>query len=158
MKKIVSAAILTLLFSIFLSSNSFAASEAECKIWVCLPGGFGVDCQDARVAMEKRIDQNKTPLPKFSSCEDEKEKDGSTMSYDYSYAAYIPEHQSCETHYGKSIYNCTTIDAHWIKDTRCIHYHSDNKGTVWQPKGCTMTKRYIDVLVDGIPVGETYYW
>ncbi|WP_282610803.1 hypothetical protein [Pelagibius sp. Alg239-R121] len=54
------------------SVPSFAASQDECAIWLCLPGGFPGGCEAAYAAFIKRINHTpkpKPPLPPFSSCD-----------------------------------------------------------------------------------------
>lgn len=47
---------------------AYAASQDECAIWLCLPGGFPQGCSAAHNAMIKRIKKRKPPLPSFGSC------------------------------------------------------------------------------------------
>jgi hypothetical protein len=49
-------------------SASYAASQDECAIWLCLPGGFPEGCGGAYSAFKKRLKNGKSPLPEFSSC------------------------------------------------------------------------------------------
>ena len=62
-----SAALFTLLL-VPLAGPTRAASQAECAIWLCLPGGFPAGCGSARAAMVQRIKKLKPPLPPFSAC------------------------------------------------------------------------------------------
>tara|TARA_R110001599_G_scaffold69022_1_gene194414 strand:- start:246 stop:725 length:480 start_codon:yes stop_codon:yes gene_type:complete len=50
------------------SPKAQAASEDECAIWICLPGGFPAGCGAAHSAMLKRLKDRKAPLPAFGSC------------------------------------------------------------------------------------------
>src|SRR5690606_15229098 len=45
-----------------------AASEADCAIWICLPGGFPSGCGAAHSAFKKRIKKGRQPLPALASC------------------------------------------------------------------------------------------
>ncbi len=54
--------------TIGLPSQSRAASQAECAIWICLPGGFPTGCGAAHAAFIKRIRALKPPLPDFNAC------------------------------------------------------------------------------------------
>lgn len=48
---------------------AYAASEAECAIWLCLPAGFSVsECGAAHSAFLHRLRKGKPPLPPLSSC------------------------------------------------------------------------------------------
>ena len=45
-----------------------AASQDECAIWLCLPGGFPSGCGSAQSAFKKRLKKGKSPLPDWGSC------------------------------------------------------------------------------------------
>lgn len=45
-----------------------AASQDECAIWICLPGGFPSGCGSAHSAFKKRLKKGKSPLPSWGSC------------------------------------------------------------------------------------------
>jgi hypothetical protein len=145
-------------------STVHAASQNECAIWICLPGGFPAGCGAAHSAMISRIEDRKPPLPAFTSCA-AKEPGHSDMSYDYNYAAFIPAGKKCVRwdyeRDGDSDYQvCSqweSWDDHWVKGTRCIH-RTSGEDEYWYPEGCTTTARYVDVFVDRQLVGETYYW
>ncbi len=48
---------------------AFAASQAECAIWLCLPSGFSVsECGAAYSAFVQRLRKGKPPLPPLASC------------------------------------------------------------------------------------------
>lgn len=68
MKQIFVTLIATVLISIFGFSKVHAASEADCAIWICLPGGFPEGCSAAYSAFRDRIKHRKPPLPDLSSC------------------------------------------------------------------------------------------
>nr|WP_067297049.1 conjugal transfer protein TraL [Marinobacterium profundum] len=137
-------------------STALAASQDECAIWICLPGGFPSGCGAAHSAMMDRIKDRKSPLPSFGSCA-VKEEGHSEMSYNYSVAAYIPARQVCtKQHWWGDSDNCSqweTAPSHYVKGTRC---QNDDNG--WYPEGCTRTYRFVDVFVDGVLAGDTYYW
>jgi len=64
--------ILGFLFVILLgalpTSNTRAASENACAIWICLPGGFPSGCGGAYGEFRHRIKKGRPPLPPLSSC------------------------------------------------------------------------------------------
>ena len=128
----------------------------ECSIWLCLPAGFPSGCGAAHSAMIDRIKDRKSPLPSFGSCAVKKEGQ-SEMSYNYSVAAYIPARRVCAKHrWSKDSSDCAqwkNIPSHYVKGTRC-----KNNKNGWYPDGCTRTYRFVDVFVDGILAGDTYYW
>lgn len=45
-----------------------AATEDECAIWLCLPGGFPSGCGAAYKEFMDRITHGRPPLPDLSSC------------------------------------------------------------------------------------------
>lgn len=152
------ALFLASLGSFFTPSSSYAASQDECAIWICLPGGFPSGCSAAHKAMIKRIKDFKSPLPSFSSCAI---SGGSKMSHDYNVAALIAEHRVCtETVWeggrdgSERCVKWKTIPSHYVKGVRC---RVDRDGDR-HPRHCIGTYRYVDVFIDGKPAGDTYYW
>jgi hypothetical protein len=137
-----------------------AASQDECAIWICLPGGFPSGCGGAKSALKKRIKKFKPPLPAFSSCVVSSGSNSSQMSYDYNFAALIAEQRTCKRwgHGNGSVKRCVggweVIPQHYEKGTRCYH----EQGGYRTPRGCIATKRYVDVYIDGHTAGPTYYW
>lgn len=60
-----------LIFSFVFLLISFPAeaeSEANCAIWICLPGGFPSGCEAAYNAYKDRIKHGRPPLPQLSAC------------------------------------------------------------------------------------------
>ena len=68
MKQILIVLIVTFVVLISGFSRGHAASEADCAIWICLPGGFPSGCSAAYSAFRDRIKHRKPPLPDLSSC------------------------------------------------------------------------------------------
>lgn len=160
LKSLLAAAVLVITsVTAFAPSQALAASQDECAIWLCLPGGFPSGCGSARSAMKDRIKDLKSPLPSFSSCAI---SGGSEMTHNYSYAALIAEHRKCKRWdfgVGKNgARYCAggweTIPQHYRKGTRC-RVDRDGDRT---PEHCVGTYRFVDVFVDGEPAGPTYYW
>lgn len=144
----------------FAPSSALAASQDECAIWICLPGGFPSGCGAAHSAMIDRVKDMKSPLPSFSSCAVQ-DGSGSQMSYNYNYAALIAEHRVCKrySYYGGRNDNrrCTeweTVPSQYMKGTRCRVDRDGNR----TPRYCVGTYRYVDVFIDGGKAGDTYYW
>tara|TARA_R110001592_G_scaffold251016_1_gene513664 strand:- start:549 stop:992 length:444 start_codon:yes stop_codon:yes gene_type:complete len=132
----------------FNSLPTFAASQDECAIWICLPTGFPSGCGGAKSAFKDRIKHHKSPLPAFSSCAVQSDSGGSKMSYSQGHAVLIPA-QSCgwgQT-YSSAPFGggCQEAPAHWVKDGQC-------SGMFCQQKS------YIDIKVDGKVTGTTYYY
>lgn len=140
MKKASFLLALVLSATLAIPSVSSAASQDECAIWICLPGGFPSGCGGAKSAFKDRIKRQKPPLPPFSSCAVES---NSKMSFKQGKAVYMPA-QTC-TGWNAIISNCTPQPAGWVKDANC--------NTMFCQR-----RNYIDVFVDGQTAGETFYF
>ncbi|ANC00457.1 TPA: conjugal transfer protein [Vibrio parahaemolyticus] len=127
--------------TLMVSPTAYAASDADCSIWLCLPTGFPSGCNDAKSAFKQRIKKLKSPLPDFAGCllKDAPIR-GSEMSMKEGIAALMP-------------------DGRYIHDTDCKHYwDAPNDKWVWRPQGCIGTRYYVDTLMDGQPYGERFYY
>lgn len=148
----------------------YAASKADCSIWLCLPFGFPSGCGDAKRAFKKRVKRSKPPLPELPSCLVKDEGDKSTndniTSVDGT-AAYIPSYETCakwkeyrqnrET--SRYCVKWETIPAQIIENTTCrINHKNDRHEKSRTPTNCSQTIRYVRMLMDGIAYGETYYF
>ncbi len=140
-------------------SPANAASENECAIWICLPGGFPAGCGSAYSAMINRVKHRKPPLPNFSACAvNPPIGSGSHMNFDYGLAALIAAKRTCEKW---AIWRgetdiCSqwkTIPQHYVKGSSCTHNDGGEN-----PPGCIATKMYGDVFIEGMPAGPTFYW
>lgn len=149
-----------------LTTPVMAASQDECAIWLCLPGGFPSGCGAAHAAMAKRISHLKPPLPPFSSCS----ANGSgSMNYEQSTAAYVPEQRVCSKKWPRG--GCREyreVKAHWVDGASCrfsgrydgpgeirggnVHY---SEGTA--PR-CSSTSNTIQIFDHGKQMGNTFYW
>lgn len=156
-----------LLPTLTLSPTAYAASDADCSIWLCLPTGFPSGCGEAKSAFKKRIKKFKPPLPNFSSCLLKGSPQTSTMSAKDGIAAYIPRTQICTKWRTKQVGGdrdrtyCTdyqTIPTQVIKDTPCTIRRKAGEVTYHNPKACTHTIRYVDTFMDGGSYGDTYYF
>lgn len=134
---------LALMVGGFNSLATFAASQDECAIWICLPAGFPSGCSGAKSAFKNRIKHAQSPLPAFSSCAVEGDS-GSKMSYTQGRAVYVAA-KTCNGWYANISGTCVAAPAHWEKKGNC------------STMGC-QTKRYIDIKVDGGGIGSTYYY
>ncbi len=130
MKKWVLGVVLTVMASTVL------ASEDECALFLCLPGGFPSGCSGAYSAMIDRIKDFKPPLPSFSVCPDAPPNSGVTSNSGY--AARIGHGER------------------WVKGTRCMRYGGDRVRV--DPPGCTATGYFGEVYSDGKRIGDTYYF
>ena len=162
MKNAAKAVVLMALFGVttsMISPSVRAASEDECAIWLCLPGGFPSGCGGAKSAMLKRVKKGKSPLPDFVSCAVKGDSGGSSMTYDYNYAAAIQEQRVCKRYTGNHN-NSRCVEwgiepAHYQKGKVCT---INNQTGSRNPRGCTSTYRYVDVFIDGALAGDTYFW
>ncbi|EGQ8549995.1 TPA: conjugal transfer protein TraL [Vibrio vulnificus] len=154
-----------LLPTLTLSPTAYAASDAECSIWLCLPTGFPSGCGDAKSAFKKRIKKFKPPLPSFTGCLLKDSPKTSTMDAKDGYAALMPEKRVCNSWEqrrsgGEWERYCTgykTIPTHVIKNTRCYSRWRDGE-RITNPSGCSRTIRYVDTYMDGKTYGETHYF
>lgn len=135
---------------------AIAASEAECAIWICLPGGFPGGCEAAHSAMISRVKSLRPPLPPFEACSVEASSDG--MTFKWGMAAYVPKRRVCaRSYYGSDSQHCAEwadLPETYVKGTLC---HMTSEGDR-QPAGCVATYRYGDVFSHGELMGKTYYW
>lgn len=149
------------------TQTTLAASQDECAIWICLPGGFPSGCGAAHSAMKKRLKNFKPPLPSFSSClvgsdSVQSSVPGATpskMTYKMGKAVWMPARSTCDYSDGFYSYgnqNCTTIAAHWDKNFYAQHCGAGGGDGI--DNRCYHSKRYIDVYLDGQQTGSTYYW
>lgn len=142
------------------SPSAHAASQDECAIWLCLPGGFPSGCGAAHSAMVSRIKDGKSPLPAFSACS-VTPPGGSQMTSNYGPAAFIPETRTCirETWFSNESSGCTkwrTNPSRYVKGQRCRAANNDSGRMI--PEGCTSTSHYVEVYADGVQQGPTYWW
>lgn len=139
---------------------AYAASDAECAIWLCLPAGFpsspsgvasSMTCGDAKRAMIKRIKNRKSPLPSFGSCLAPGHVNTSMSAKD-GLGTYVPPYQVCERWAGGDQGNCIswrTVPEQWVQG---------------RPEICStervrcQTLRWVDVFVDGEKAGGTYFF
>lgn len=136
-----------------------AASQDECSIWLCLPGGFPGGCSAAYSAMVSRVKDFKSPLPDFAECAvNPPQGSGSHMTYSFNPSAFVPQHQECTQWGGGDDGQCVayqSIPAHYVEGTTC---QIDNDGGGANPPFCTQTVQSIKVFVDGAQAGNTFRW
>lgn len=158
MKKLLPVVLSVALFS----PSSNAASQDECAIWLCLPSAFPAGCAAAYSAFRKRVRKLKPPLPPLASCVVgggvtlPNGVRSSVMTYDHGLAALVDVRRECVEYTRDDIGACVrwkTIPRHWVKGTRCRTHDGGET-----PAGCILTRDYVDVFADGVPVGETYYF
>ena len=81
----------TIIFSLsailLMPSLTMAASQDECAIWLCLPGGFPSGCERAYEEFVDRIKHGRPPLPDLASCTNEGKTNG---RYEMGYELFEP--------------------------------------------------------------------
>lgn len=149
MKKIILGA---LFLSAINAGSALAASQDECAIWLCLPQGFAPpECAGPRSAMTQRIHKGKSPLPKLSNCGGDDDNSSKVVT---GFAALIPEHEKCEKWDNDN--NClkmVTVPEKYLRNVSC---HEKDGETV--PKGCSRTYKFVEVSLDNVVLGSTYYY
>ena len=137
MKSLILAAIIVVTAG--LTQPAMAASQAECKIWLCLPGGFPSDCGDAHSAMKKRIKKGRAPLPPFHECTADS---SSSMTYKMGTDPVYGTRKQCSSGIlGKDSDRC--LGGSWI---------------LVRSNKIIANRDFITVYVDGEPAGSKYYW
>lgn len=186
MKKIILSTLLSIccISNALAISNSIKSNrENECAIWLCLPSGFAQGCEAARAAYISRITdidsgghRRYTDLPSFNYCVDatpsgiteyvpEKQ---SEMTYRVMYEVHMPATNLCSrwkniSHTGDSVpvtvcAAVQTVPSKIFFSTKQTHtYKTINVGDKDYRQGVAPTKRYTEVLVDGVVVGEKWY-
>lgn len=137
-RTIVTITIISLLSILAPAKSAYAASQDECAIWLCLPGGFPAGCAAAYSAFKKRIKKLKPPLPPFSGCV---VSSPTAMTFRQGIISWIPP-KPCFMGICPKGHAAT---GRWVRD-----------------RGCTgipcRTKRYIEVKADGIPSGKLFMY
>lgn len=141
-----------------------AASQDECSIWLCAPGGFPAGCEAAKKAMFKRIKKGKSPLPNFSSCAVKDENTGTNpgdFSYTFDRVIRIREHKKCTRWWrGDNEKTCmayTTVPAHDRAGNSCYIYRGKDNPPE-RIEGCIGSYSRIKVFEKGKQLGDTYYF
>lgn len=151
-------------FVAFSMQSANAASQDECAIWLCAPGGFPSGCEAAKKAMFKRIKKGKSPLPDFSSCavkDDTTGTDPKDFTYSFDRILRIREHQVC-THWTSGYRKdyCSsykTVPAHDRHGYSCYIQRGKDNDPVLIP-GCIGSFYRIKVFEKGQQLGENYYF
>jgi len=139
------------------SQKSYAASQDECAIWLCLPSGFAQGCSSAYSAMIDRIKSKKPPLPPFGSC-----STGGNGNYKMGYEVYAPC-KSGFTFFAPRAYQNQNRAACVNQDTQCIRYR---RGFRSLPAGmdCSVydavsrpKPHFVEMWVNGDYLGKFFY-
>ena len=137
-------------FCVFASSGR-AASQDECAIWLCLPGGFPQGCASAYHEFKKRIEDGKAPLPDLSSCTTGPES--SDGQYELGYERF----EACKEGYTLQVSSISQYHALCYAPP-CTVENGQIKGTcdIYETP---MRKKphYVKMWVDGQYLGQFFY-
>lgn len=146
-----------LLVILFLTSfpvvNAQAESEADCAIWICLPGGFPAGCEAAYSAFVGRLKHARPPLPDLSACSTGPNGEHVSGSYDLGYELY----ESCKEGYTLkgSGYDFGTV-AKCFPDS-CMQGNFVSKECPGYDAIRRQKPSYVKMWVDGQYLGQFWY-
>lgn len=147
----------TFFLSTFYVPSARAASEAECAIWLCLPGGFPSGCSAAHSEFKKRIKKGKPPLPDLSSCTTGPDGKGSSGSYQLGYELF----EACKTGYVLRQNQNGYMSTGTCEKPQChSHYGFGNyNGNVCDRYAAVRRTQpsYVKMWVDGKYIGQYWY-
>lgn len=133
------------------SQSSYAASEADCAIWLCLPGGFPTGCSAAHSAFKDRIKHGRPPLPDLPSCTKGPDGKKSNGNYQMGYEYFEP----CKAGYtlqekGSGYFvsgKCVQSNCRRYWNNVCPSYEAIKRAS----------PRYVKMWVNGIYTGQFFY-
>lgn len=138
-------------------NKAYAASQDECAIWLCLPGGFPAGCSAAHSAMFKRLKKRKPPLPSFGSCATE-----GSGRYKMGYEYFEP----CKEDYGLKYLHESEYESN--KKANCINMTP--KCVSWRERwagngiGCEEYRairrpkpNFVEMWANGEYIGKFFY-
>lgn len=147
------------------SLPTFAASDDECAIWMCLPSGFPSGCEGAKSAFKDRVKHFKPALPNFHECVKDtgNSTGGDQFTAKNGIAAFIPSYKYCmKSHRERRSGDTYTVCDLWgetepqyIKGSHCRYDRDDKRH---YPERCTRTYKYSEVYRNGVQYGETHYY
>lgn len=129
-----------------------AVSEADCAIWLCLPGGFPTGCSAAYSAFKHRIKHDKPPLPELSSCTTGPDGKGSSGHYQMGYEYFEPCKEGYRLEQSQKNGFFVTGHCEKIKCERYWNQSCDRYEAVRRAK-----PSYIKMWVDGNYLGQFFY-
>lgn len=171
MKKTMTVLAMTGLATLIMGTSSqpaAAASNDECGIWLCLPGGFGSGCSGPKREFIKRITHRpkpKPPLPPYMSCSGGK----GSGSYEQGYESHEPCRAGFTTqdHYGDR-YQFSGGTNRWnsAESRQCVNlnncYHTgsgDNSSYVCERYNANRRAKpyFVRITVDGKTYDKYFY-
>lgn len=156
MKEILSILIVMIFISGVFPSRVYAASEADCAIWLCLPGGFPTGCEAAHSAFKQRIKKGRAPLPDLSSCTVGPNGQRSNGKYQLGYEYFEPcregytLEQSNTNGANITFGRCVLKKCRYGWENQCLT--KDSYAAVRRPK-----PSYVKMWVDGQYLGQFFY-
>jgi hypothetical protein len=150
------------------ATPTYAASDDECAIWICLPAGFVTShCSAPRKEFLKRIKKLKPPLPPFHQCikGGSTQVGGSVMTFRQGKAYWVPP-ETCSNPWGIPTHSSAPTPVNAFPGTSGSSYGSCvPHGGYWSTSAssCTLgpfcqTKNYIQIKMDGKDEGSPYYY
>lgn len=151
------AALVLATFLMNVASPVQAASQNECAIWLCAPGGFpSPSCDAPKSAMIHRVEHGKSPLPSLAGCTKDGNTGGTTGIADK--AIHIGAHtetRAREVGEHTRFYRVAIAD-HWEVGGSCRIPLGHGEYT--RRAYCSGPYHRIRVFVNQKQVGQTYYW
>lgn len=126
------------LVGVFSQPQQAHAYDMDCKVILCIAGGFPSGCSDAYGYMIKRITSFPKPLPPFGFCamSDGSEYKGHDVNYRYLHRG--PEAYDCPE--GKQLYyRRDDDDDGWGNETAFCYSHATTRQTGWGEDRQTQT-------------------
>lgn len=153
-------AIVAVIFTVTIDvPQARAASEADCAIWICLPGGFPSGCGAAHSAFKKRIKKGRPPLPPLASCTTGPNGKGVNGSYQLGYEIF----EACKEGYVLKESNNGMIRTGVCQKTQCSSspygfggYNNRNSCDSYAAIRRAQPS-YVKMWVDGDYLGQFWY-
>lgn len=131
-----------------------AASEAECAIWLCLPGGFPTGCSAAYSAFKSRIKKGRPPLPDLSSCTIGPDGKSSNGIYETGYEYFEP----CKEGYTLRQTNYGIVSSGVCERKSCGGFWRENCQVQDRYEAIRRAKpSYVKMWVDSQYLGQFFY-
>ncbi len=112
-------------------SDQAHAYDMDCKVILCIAGGFPAGCADAYSYMVKRITRFPKPLPPFGFCAMSDGSEYNAHKVDYSYLGQGPQAYDCPE--GKQLYyrREETESGGWGNEVAFCYTHKTSQQVGW---------------------------
>lgn len=144
------------IFTAINTKTSYAESEADCAIWICLPGGFPTGCSAAYSAFRDRIKHRKPPLPDLSSCTNAPNGEWVAGNYDLGRETF----ETCRSGYvlREKIRNSFPMGKCYLSQCAPERYLDANETYCQNYEAVRRKKQsYVKMWVDGDYLGQFWY-